>query len=1253
MEMACEKTAHELGTEQDLQQDVNIMTQQAEGSLPWIVPKHYSLHEDSSEEDDLVPGQGLNGGYGDCVCCVCGETFTFLNNLIQHFNVHKDEVRCHLCQVTFSRAISLALHLENAHPNYRLFCDSCKVMFWNTWHMNQHMGQHFVGKVEPPDEAFKLPQSETQKPLWLDVEEIIIKTEEVEVKCVKDEEEEVPLRDMQETRESSITRTTKEDHLGDHNYCSTESPRDSSASNQAPAYNTRSSTREQKQNVKTINSEPAHVYNTRPNTKDSEGDWKLLSCLPQTGVEADTYGVVLQATCKAASTTQILGEKHHETEDQETAHKPSLSVSAKVEPVQLELSVKVEDDCEDNLWECAPIEEDIEEVENEENLDIKEESDSTLDNSLYSPMEEPSSETDTASDVSRDYNSATPEEGSIRLLQSRTVKKRQIYRNTNGKSVNPVKPSPTPAKSAYKESSNTSSTVQDNCTDHNYCSIKTLSVSNQEPAYNTRSSSREQSENVDLNGEPNTRDTESEGDQKEKVEVVVLRSLPQSGRVTDSCRVVLQAAYETVIKTQVPGGKPHEPEEQDTTHKSSLSPSVSAKVEPEQLELDVKVEDDSEDNLWERAPIEEDLEEVKDEIKEESDSTQDNSLCSPMEEPSTERDTGFNGNSATPEEGSVRLLRSRTVRKRQICINTNKKSVNSVKIGARPESSSPNEKPLSPVEVTVHPKPSSSNKGSLNSVKPNVAPESSPSKDLQICSSCGLSKVPRMGKPTERCRCMPKSTCYICGAVCGSDQLLLKHQAETHPLTKYICSSCLQVFPNHSSFVVHSCCKTKVPVVTPAKTASNVQNPATMILKFVPSPAVGGSSKQPINNGGSLTVPSSLNMLFSNNVISIVDASQELGGVANSTLPVSVPVTPNGDQKVACITLNGGQDTVTPVFMATRANTGQMQVVIPSSSPANTKPTEMVFQGGVLPQHHQVLDASPLVSTSTSLPMSLSSTSAPVCNQSKVTLRIPTYPSTSNKVSVSFSPTPVQFPKSTLVSASSMKTLPSTSQSFPGNVRPVIIPVPAPAPISSSAATLTHSTTAVQSSISHLDSCISSFPDQVPPPSQDPLRIVTMFVNQSQELALQKRLRQSWRSKTVFPCRHCGAIARQPALGVRHRYQHRGPRLHRCQCGRTFQQRLHLLRHQVQHAEAMRYVCAACGQTFQGTHQLACHKQRVLFRVMPSNTKKLVRRDCRNVFHCNCGQGFTRSSALLWHMLKNSKSCKRFKKASLSSDLAT
>ncbi|XP_048882497.1 uncharacterized protein si:dkey-79d12.4 isoform X2 [Brienomyrus brachyistius] len=163
----------------------------------------------------------------------------------------------------------------------------------------------------------------------------------------------------------------------------------------------------------------------------------------------------------------------------------------------------------------------------------------------------------------------------------------------------------------------------------------------------------------------------------------------------------------------------------------------------------------------------------------------------------------------------------------------------------------------------------------------------------------------------------------------------------------------------------------------------------------------------------------------------------------------------------------------------------------------------------------------------------------------------------------------------------------------------------------------------------------ASIPSQVASGATEPLKILGLYVNCSQELALQQRLNKSWRSKGLFFCRQCGAVSRQPSLGVRHRYLHRGSRRHRCHCGRTFLRRLHLLRHHVQHAEATRFVCAPCGRTFAGAHCLARHKQG---RGDRGRKRKRVRKDCQTPFSCDCGQLFQRPTAFLWHKLKNHKS---------------
>ncbi len=242
-------------------------------------------------------------------------------------------------------------------------------------------------------------------------------------------------------------------------------------------------------------------------------------------------------------------------------------------------------------------------------------------------------------------------------------------------------------------------------------------------------------------------------------------------------------------------------------------------------------------------------------------------------------------------------------------------------------------------------------------------------------------------------------------------------------------------------------------------------------------------------------------------------------------------------------------------------------------------------------------------------------------NLASMTLCIPntSNPPFPSRVVVSFSPT-VNVSAPCLVSANR----PVLRRTPLANIRPLPVNVPL------------KSATLVSAPTEHNQL-------QVPPAQvQAPLQTVAMRVNQSKDLALQKPLEQSWRSKTIYPCRHCGAVSRQLSLKVRHRYLHRGSRLYRCQCGRSFQRQLHLLRHQVQHAESVRFVCARCGNTFEGAHKLTWHKQK------HRNSRRCVKKKCKAAFDCSCGLMFTRPSALLWHMLKNSKLSKRTRKNSQS-----
>lgn len=171
-------------------------------------------------------------------------------------------------------------------------------------------------------------------------------------------------------------------------------------------------------------------------------------------------------------------------------------------------------------------------------------------------------------------------------------------------------------------------------------------------------------------------------------------------------------------------------------------------------------------------------------------------------------------------------------------------------------------------------------------------------------------------------------------------------------------------------------------------------------------------------------------------------------------------------------------------------------------------------------------------------------------------------------------------------------------------------------------------------------------PASDPAPTPMPT-IVAMFENDSQDVALMKRMNTSWRSKASYPCRQCGAILRQPSLIISHRYLHRGHRSHRCHCGRAFKHQLHLLRHCVQHAETISYICVSCGETFTGAKLLAEHmKGKLRKKAFSGRTwKRKVKRECRMPFTCDCGQLFFRPSAYIWHQLQNRTKSKQLKKA--------
>ncbi|XP_041082743.1 zinc finger protein 628 [Polyodon spathula] len=205
----------------------------------------------------------------------------------------------------------------------------------------------------------------------------------------------------------------------------------------------------------------------------------------------------------------------------------------------------------------------------------------------------------------------------------------------------------------------------------------------------------------------------------------------------------------------------------------------------------------------------------------------------------------------------------------------------------------------------------------------------------------------------------------------------------------------------------------------------------------------------------------------------------------------------------------------------------------------------------------------------------------------------------------------------------------------------VLLQPPAPEP---NVATDAHPISQTLLTTSIASSSPSPNPNPNPAPDPEPLKILGLYVNLSKEstpeggpLAPSTPAPRCCLPRGVlFECRQCGASSHQPSLPVRHRYLHRGPRAHRCQCGKAFTRSLHLLRHQVRHAESSRYICGPCGATFTGATRLAQHKKRKRRR-RRRKRKGARRRACQDPFRCICGLPFKKPAAYLWHKLKNRK----------------
>lgn len=408
-----------------------------------------------------------------------------------------------------------------------------------------------------------------------------------------------------------------------------------------------------------------------------------------------------------------------------------------------------------------------------------------------------------------------------------------------------------------------------------------------------------------------------------------------------------------------------------------------------------------------------------------------------------------------------------------------------------------------------------------NLIKTSMAPVA---KSLQICTGCGLSKHSNSENSTKKCTCVLSHKCCLCEGSFATLELLLKHQAEEHPMARYFCLNCLQMFLNQEVFSKHTC---TIPTSPSLSLSVNSASPSVPKLE---------SSNPRFNKQES----PKCSTVFSCSPKILQNSGSQKFPVQTMT---SMSLSHSQNQKVTWLHVNGGQTSATPSSPATHT-TGLIPVLIPVQNNAVPK----------TPMHIIV----------------------PKLQSDRVLL-------------------------------------PHLSSSQ------VIGPL----------FTLAQTGTVLQSHNS------KSFPFQKLLLNQTTLKPVTMFANQSQNMCFKMRLRKNWLSKAKFLCHQCGVMSCHPSLSIQHQYKHRGPHLYRCQCGRAFQHRLHLLRHQVQHAEASVYVCANCGRTFHGTRHLSCHRPGTVIR--PTTGRKKTRKFCTNVFHCRCGQVFRKPSALLWHMLQTVK----------------
>lgn len=981
-----------------------------------MITTHYGFSGESSDEDDYT----ITVGNEDCVCCVCGELFPFLDQLMEHFKTHKDEVCCNLCQTNFSRAISLALHLKYAHPRHHLFCTICQAPFVSTWHLNEHLENH-------------------QKELTTHKEEV----ELVDVKPL------IEMIDTDDIIESISIQSWGSMFLHDHSYC-------------LPGH------------LNVSHSKAIQVQTRTCIRKCND----IVKCLPMDSLSKGAQ--------QGSSSYFTVTSQHVKIVFNKEAQNNSPSSSRSSSP-----SGQSESACEEEY--VIPGEEESTDTAAEEEDDALHSGDTD-----YSLDEDLSSD----SEFSTGFNTDNSKSSLVSCHE-----KTHANHSTNAESF---------TCSELLESK-TLPTSQSDSPDVKFES-QTLSIS--------------QTNSSTIKLEPQTLPVS----QTDSSPIKFGSQTPPTSQ-TDS--------FTIKVESQTPPTSPTE---------SSASTFESQTLPTSRTDSSTSAEKNGND--CEKNPT---------------------FSCRMCKEECKNRDMLLKHIAKKHPtavyicEGCFNTFPQQDAFQRHACWKrpTGQMSV------------------LLATPGTPFPSPAvASTKLSQNLKITNLVPTVTPV--TKICETVGqtVTTLPQTTVPTQTRPFGPaKLTDLHPQAVTPPPTLERPHCPPSIPVARpnvpvNLPSIVRASFPN----------QTMTTLVGIRNFNPSLQTWNKIVVSF--SPTVPNFSAPILvsgNSNKSMPAPKLSQLPGNPPVNSSSTVRPFLPNQSMTTVHIPKPFNPSPQtQKKFLVTLSPTVNGPAPIQVSGNSNKS-----IPAPRQkfvANITPSQLP---GNIPGH------SPSI-VRTSLPKQSTTT---ICQ---------------NQIVGSFSPTVPNFSAPISVSSNNNKSIPASKPlTLPANA--LVTHVSCPTLVSA----------LLQKNQLKVSSHTSSA--KVQDPTTGSLKAVAMSRSKRKDLAPKK----TWRSKSIFPCRHCGAISRQPSLRLRHRYLRQRSRLYRCKCGSSFQRQLHLLRHQVQHAESVRFVCACCGSTFNGAHELARHKQG-----LKTKHRQYAKKQCISAFDCICGKLFARPSALLWHMLKNTKTLK-------------